>query len=70
MKTIEAKVKQMKPEFDINEVCDQYYNRPTRHGQTVNSMMQVFKRSIQSKGDGLLREAAKRQAEKRNLLNK
>ena len=68
MKKIEAKVKARQPEFDINDVCDQYYNRPTRNGQTVNSLMQVFSRSIKNKGDSLLAEAAKEKAQKQSQL--
>ena len=55
MKTIEEKVNARKPEHDISEVCDQFYNRPTRNGMAVSSLVQVFKRSIQTKGDELLR---------------
>ena len=65
MKTIEDKVKNRKPTIDISEVCDQFYNRTQRNGQPVSSLMQVFKRTIQSKGEECLKEAQEMQAQKR-----
>ena len=49
MKDLEEKIKNRKPDIDISEICDQFYNRKMRNDLPVASMMQVFSQSMTNK---------------------
>ena len=55
MNDLEKKIKTKKPDIDISEICDQFYNRKMRNGMPVASMMQVFSQSMTNKATEIMK---------------